>query len=143
LAKGSSKTPAADSRLFGAQALGGWYASFIEAQDSVAAFWLLEAISGEAHPLLEDVEVQNARIVCEWQDDLELHWDSGRIYCQVKNEVLSLAHVKTICDHFNYLLQQPHDPPVVGFRISALAGLVKSIRHLPEQLGGRCSLTSL
>jgi hypothetical protein len=135
LAKGSSKTPAADSRLFGAQALGGWYASFIEAQDSVATFWLLEAISGEAHPLLEDVEVQNARIVCEWQDDLELHWDSGRIYCQVKNEVLSLAHVKTICDHFNYLLQQPHDPPVVGFRISALAGLAKSIRHLPEQLG--------
>ena len=90
--------------LFSREALGGWHASFIESQDSVAAFLALEAISGEADRRLTDVQEQNARIICEWQDDLELQWNDGGIYLQVKDQQLTASDIRTICSRLDEIL---------------------------------------
>jgi hypothetical protein len=121
--------------LFSREALGGWHASFIESQDSVAAFLALEAISGEADRRLKDVQKQNARIICEWQDDLELQWEGGRLYLQVKDQELTVPNIKSICSKFGDILASDASlDGVARFRIVALGGLHKSARHLPQHL---------
>jgi hypothetical protein len=124
-----------DFNLFSREALGGWHASFIESQDSVAAFLALEAISGEADRRLTDVQEQHARIICEWQDDLELQWDDGRIYLQVKDQELTVSDIRSICSRFDEkLVNDTSLDGVACFRIVALGGLHKNARHLPQHL---------
>lgn len=120
---------------FGPQALGGWHASFIEAQDSVASFLALEAIAGAADTRLSDVRSQDAKVVCEWQDDLELVWDTGRLYIQVKGGVVDLADIRYATRRFDRLIdkQSPREAPF-KFRISATGGIDSAVHHLLQHL---------
>jgi hypothetical protein len=121
-------------RSFAPQALGGVHASYIEAQDSVAAFLALEAISGQADASLTDIDGQHARIVCEWQDDLELLWDEGRIHVQVKNQQMSLREVHEAVTRLYGSPEDHEDHGACRLRLFALGGLEKPARHLPEHL---------
>ncbi|MGW4412755.1 hypothetical protein ACWEJ6_52850 [Nonomuraea sp. NPDC004702] len=122
------------SGAFSASALGGWHASFIESQDSVAACLALEAIAGYVGHGLADISGQRARISCEWQDDVGLHWDSGRILAQVKQGEIGLADIRTIASNFQQALEENSDPPIKEVRIYALGGLGRTARHLPDHI---------
>lgn len=128
-------SPRRGPSAFGPSALGGWRASKIEAQDSVAAFLALEAIAGDADPTLQDVREQAAVIVPEFHDDLELSWDRGRIYAQVKTSKVSPAMLSSIVAKYEAILSdKTENGNIVRFRIVALGGVADTLNELADSL---------
>lgn len=123
---------------FSKKSKGGAIASKVEHQDSVGSVLALESIGGLLRDVPADIVQKQGYVACEWDQDLEIHWPTGTLFIQVKDQVLDVRDVRQICEDFGELAHHygasrgvRHD---VAYRIEALAGLSTSARSFTSDL---------